>query len=269
MPEPDRIDGSMVGGLAQLRAACVFALVLATGCQQTPWHREKKTNTPEDKLAVRPQMTPDQSADVKVALAQSLEQQGELTPAIDLYQQVLKQAPKRVDAMTRLAVLHDQRGEFNASAPLYQKALKSHPNDPDLLCNRGYSLYLQGRFPEAESSLRQAIARNPDHARAHNNLGLLLGRTGHPSESIQEFAKAGCGSADAHLNLAFALTLERRWNDARAQYQLALASDPKSERAKNGLRNLEILAQKEPGKSTTAKRDDATLQATFNAPRTK
>src|SRR5919112_703888 len=84
----------------------------------------------------------------------------------------------RADAYLRLAILHDRQGQFRESAALYQQALTARPGDPDIYSDKGYSLYLQRRWVEAEMSLRQAIVLKPDPQRGHNNLGLVLAHTG-------------------------------------------------------------------------------------------
>jgi Tfp pilus assembly protein PilF len=232
-----------------LGAAGLLALTLClAGCEQVSLNRKPgraKEPAAESFKAVNLKVTPDQSAEVKLALAQSLESQGQVAPAIDYYKQVLEMSPKRIDVVGRLAVLYDRRGQFDASAPLYDKVLKSKPNDANVLCDRGYSLYLQGKYAESEDYLRKALAAQPELTRAHNNLGLVLGRTGRATDAIGEFTKAGCAAADAHQNLAFAFTLERRFAEAKAQYQLALSANPGSTVAKSGLQNLETLAKNE------------------------
>src|SRR5437763_824522 len=65
--------------------------------------------------------------------------------------------------------------------------------------------------------------------------------TGRRAEAIAEFHQAGCSAADAHLNVAFALTLEKSWADARAEYEKALALEPSSAAAKKGLQDLEVV----------------------------
>src|SRR5207249_10438430 len=77
-------------------------------------------------------------------------------------------------------------------------------------------------------------------------LGLLLGRTGRDDDALAEFRKAGCTEADARVNLAFALSLERRWPEARGQYRQALAADASSAPARKGLKELEAAMAKAP-----------------------
>ena len=108
----------------------------------------------------------------------------------------------------------------------------------------GYSLYLQRRWAEAEMNLRQAIAFDNKHSRAHNNLALVLAQNSRLNDALSEFHKGGSNAATAHANLAFVLTMERRWEEARAQYQLALAADPSSTELKTRLEQLDTLAAK-------------------------
>src|SRR5699024_691606 len=128
--------------------------------------------------------------------------------AMAAYQDALKRDSHRADAYLRLAVLNDRQGKFSESAVLYQQALAASPGDPNIFNDKGYSLYLQRRWVEAEMSLRQAVVLQPDHARAHNNLGLVLAHTGRPDLAVAEFRQGGCSEADAQINLAYALTLE-------------------------------------------------------------
>src|SRR5581483_4349081 len=146
---------------------------------------------------------------------------------------------------------------------MYRKALALRPGDPDIFCDVGYSFYLQRRWAEAEMNLRQAIALRPNHARAHNNLGLLLARTGRDAESLAEFRRAGCAEAEARANVAFALSLEGNLPQAREQYRKALAADASSKTARAGLARLEaVLAKASPsGAEAPATSDQAVRPA--------
>jgi Tfp pilus assembly protein PilF len=194
----------------------------------------------------RGDLTPRQLADVQVAYGQALEKRGEADQARARYFEAVKHDPDRADAWRRLAVLHDRQGKFSEAAEMYHRALALRPGDPDLFCDVGYSFYLQQRWAEAEMNLRQAIALRPEHARARNNLGLLLARTGQDDAALAEFRKAGCTEADARVNVAFGLTLESRWADARRHYREALAADGSCLAAKKGLENLEAVLAKAP-----------------------
>jgi Flp pilus assembly protein TadD len=191
-----------------------------------------------------PKLSPAQTADVKIAYARTLEQQGAHERAMAIYVDALKLDPSRADAFGRLAVLYDQQGKSKEAADMYNKALAADPKNPDLHCNLGYSYYLRSDWTKAEASLRQALALAPNHSRAHNNLGMVLAHTGHCNEALAEFRRAGCSQADADVNLGFALTLEQRLPEAHACYEHALAADPSSAAAKKGLQELDRIMLK-------------------------
>jgi Tfp pilus assembly protein PilF len=172
------------------------------------------------------------------------EKKGDFDQAMAAYRAALSRDGRRADAYRRLAVIHDQQGKFRESAELYSKALALRPGDADIFCDMGYSLYLQRRWAESESNLRQAIAVDPDHARAHNNLALLLVRNNHNEDALVEFRKAANSPAQAHMNLAFALTMDERWESARAEYERALTLDPSSQAASARLNQLNALLAK-------------------------
>ncbi len=115
-------------------------------------------------------------------------------------------------------------------------------------------------------NLRQAIAVNRDHRRAHNNLALLLVRDNRLEDALAEFRKGGSEPAQAHLNLAFALTMEQRWESAREHYQRALALDPASQLAKDRLGQLNALAAKMEKRRDGTPQDPHVLITSANGP---
>jgi hypothetical protein len=203
-------------------------------------------------------LTSAQQADMQIAMGRVSERQGDLAAAMASYGEAIKRDGSRSDAYVRMAVVHDRQGEFRESADLYRQALKLSPGSPEIYCDMGYSLYLQRRWAEAEMNLRQAIALDNKHLRAHNNLALVLAQNARLNDALSEFHKGGSNGASAHANLAFVLTMERRWDEARAQYQLALAADPSSTELKTRLQQLDILAAKlEPTRNKVARKQDA------------
>jgi tetratricopeptide (TPR) repeat protein len=214
----------------------LLGIVCLAGCQNV----DRISGFAEGRSGLNPR----QVADVKIAYARTLEKHGDVARATAAYLEALKQDPTRGDAYSRLAILYDQQGKFAESLEARQKALVARPGDPDLYCDMGYSLYLQRRWDEAEMNLKQALALAPDHARAHNNLGLVLGHAGRSEAALAEFHKAGCNEADARANLAFAWTLEGRLPDARQQYKSALAADPSSTVTKKEIKELDAVVSR-------------------------
>lgn len=192
------------------------------------------TEWPDEKRAAR---------DLKLALAQMLEQQGSTAEAIEAYESILRIEPTHAAVAHRLAVLLDKTGQPQRAEPYYQVCLRATPADPDVLSDFAYHCYLERRWGEAESHLQRALSVAPRHARARNNLGLVLARTERPREAFDQFAQGGCGPADAHANVAFALAAEARFDDAERVYGIALQTDPNHARARNGLAALRQARQ--------------------------
>jgi Tfp pilus assembly protein PilF len=222
----------------------VFGFLLA-GCQHTePLPAVVSPVMPLTESA--PKLTSAQAADVKIAYGRTLEKHDAPDQAQATYLEALKLDPSRADACARLGVIYDRQGKFDEADHWHRKAVAAQPKSPDFHCNQGYSLYLRGKLIEAEKSMRQCLTLAPEHARAHNNLGMILARTDRSAEALAEFRRAGCDEADAQTNLAYALTLERRWQEARTCYERALVADPSSTASRRGLQELESLMAKDP-----------------------
>jgi Tfp pilus assembly protein PilF len=181
------------------------------------------------------------AGDVNYSLGQYAEGQGQPVQAAASYQEALKHDPANLDAALHLATLLDGQGKFVESGEVYRKTLTSHAGNARAGCNYGYSLYLQKRYEEAETVLRQALASEPSHAKSHTNLGLVLARTGRGDEALAEFRRGGCSDQDAHLNVAFGLTLEQAWDEARSHYRMVLEANPSCIDAKKGMLEIDTL----------------------------
>ena len=228
-------------------------LVMLGGCQTFSGMMAsfKPAATPSSSSPIATDTTPsapitkEQKIELQMAVARSYENEGNSEQAIEVYRDVIKKDSRYVEAYHRLAILYDTKGEPQKAKECYLTAIKTAPKNAELYCDFGYSCYLQRNWAEAGVNLRRALELRPEFARAHTNLGLLLARNYHAPEALAEFSKAGCDEAGARCNLAFAMTLEERWQEARQQYELALAANPNASTAKKGLAALEAHAPKD------------------------
>ncbi len=72
----------------------------------------------------------------------------------------------------------DELGDHDKAQAYYQAALKIAPNQPEVLSNLGLSYALSKQLPQAESSLRQAVAQPGADMRVRQNLALVLALEG-------------------------------------------------------------------------------------------
>src|ERR1700691_2548383 len=79
-----------------------------------------------------------------------------------------------------------------------------------------------GRLAEAAAAYRQILARRPEIAEVHNNLGILCCQQGRPDDATLAFEQAVAlkpDLADAHNNLASVLAQQGKFERAAAHYE--------------------------------------------------
>nr|WP_225444522.1 tetratricopeptide repeat protein [Pseudomarimonas arenosa] len=134
---------------------------------------------------------------------------GDLERAERLYRQALARAPRHPDALLGLASIAERRGLTEVAQRRYREVLHSDPGNPIAL-----SAVLAGlqadQLPGAESELRIAISRHPDHAALYFALGNLMTQRQRWSEAQQAYFEAATrapSNPDYAFNLA--VTLDR------------------------------------------------------------
>jgi hypothetical protein len=115
------------------------------------------------------------------------------------------------------------------------------------LLQKASTLAQSGNFPEAESLCRQILSQNSNHPDALHLLGIVLGRQGKSTESIQSFRQAlqlQPNSAQLHHNLGFALRLAGAHpTESMPHFQRAIQLNPNIPDAHNnlGISHKELL----------------------------
>ena len=77
----------------------------------------------------------------------------------------------------------DQLGDHGGAQAFYLTALKIVPNQPQVLSNLGLSYALEHRLPQAEDTLRLAVAQPAADMRERQNLALVLSLEGKYAEA--------------------------------------------------------------------------------------
>ena len=133
----------------------------------------------------------------------------------------------------------------NGPAPLVAR-LKAHPTTDDAVqLGSWYASHKQ--FDCAAETFHAAIQRDPKSAQLRylDGLALLaLRRTGEAQAEIEESARLEPGVVKPHLLLASLYQQQGKLQQAEEQWRLALANDPKSEPALEGL-SAALLAREE------------------------
>lgn len=250
------------------RVATVLGLGLlagSVGCKYFPSRTRTETvpsvtssGTAKLPLLIGPQgnesnvteLPPKEAIVAWLGTAHEMEKNGQPEAAIELYEKARAADPKLgPDISRRLAVLYDQAEEFTKAQVEYEAALKANPTDPELLADLGYSYYCRGDWKRAEEVLRHVVGTHSGHKRAWMNLGLTLCATGRFEDGHDAFRRTGT-EAEARVNLAFALAVQGRYDDAKQQYKAALQLEPGMKLARGALAALDNPrpAKKKPTK---------------------
>ena len=95
----------------------------------------------------------------------------------------------------------DQMGDHAGAQSYYSAALKINPNEPDVLSNLGLSYALERKMPQAEDSLRLAVAQPSADARIRQNLALVLSLEGKDADA-EAVSRRDFSPIDAAENVA-------------------------------------------------------------------
>jgi len=139
--------------------------------------------------------------------------------------------------------LYDQ-GEVEAALTCFTQALGRSPRAEDLpylYSYQGCCLRDLGRFEEAMAALELGLTGDEERPDIHNTLGVCCYKTGRYGQAVHHFRRAVAlnpVSAIDYANLALNLEQLGQLDQARDNYQIALAQDPTIEFAAQRLAGL-------------------------------
>ena len=94
-------------------------------------------------------------------------------------------------------------GRHGEAQRYYLTALKIVPNEASMLSNLGLSYALSHDLPNAEKTLRRAVAQHPADPRVQQNLALVVGLAGPASPKPKSIASADLPPEQAAANVAY------------------------------------------------------------------
>jgi tetratricopeptide (TPR) repeat protein len=154
-----------------------------------------------------------------------------------LTRRALEFDPENPEAVVKLGRVLRTVGRNDEALGFFQRYHQMVPGDFLGLAHIGSCLSAMGRYQEAESYLRRAVA-GIDDPQTHYNLGLLLSVTNRTSEAIAEYEKALARDpmhADARLNMATAFARQGRMDVALRELTRLVDQDPDNAVARTNL----------------------------------
>jgi serine/threonine protein kinase/tetratricopeptide (TPR) repeat protein len=108
------------------------------------------------------------------SLGRALEAQQKFDDAEQVYLEAIRLQPGRHEAHWPLAALRQKRGTSEGNVEIVRDSSEQLADNYDVLLQRGILLKVQGKFAEAEISLRKAVRLRPDIPTGHFELARVL-----------------------------------------------------------------------------------------------
>jgi tetratricopeptide (TPR) repeat protein len=160
--------------------------------------------------------------------------------ALALFQKYRQMVPGDVQVLAHIGSCLSAMGRYGEAETYFRDAL-ARLDDPVTHYNMGLLLAVTGRLDGAIAEYERALQRDPSHVDARGNLAIALVRQGKLDRAARELTTLvdqDPDNASAHTNLGLVLLQQGRAEQARAQLQEALRIDPTLAQAAEALRSI-------------------------------
>ena len=153
-----------------------------------------------------------------------------LDHAIPRLEAVLKADPNNKDAMVELATYYMQANRPDLTSQLTQKLLQGGTKNAQVYFLDGISQSATGNTDAGLTSMEQAANLEPtniDVLKALTEMYMRANRSADAERVAKRALTFNANSKDAAENYGFVLAVEKKYDEARAQFQAAAKLDPK------------------------------------------
>jgi protein O-mannosyl-transferase len=180
-------------------------------------------------------------ADAHAALATGLRRWGRPAEALPHARRAVQLKPERSRFRHTLAIILEDLGRKDEAIVQLRKAVELSPRLADAQYGLGALLQEKGRTDEALEHYQAALKANPNLADLYAPTATLSAQKGDLAEAVRLYEEALRREPKASVHFNLAITLERlgRREEARRQYEAALAMEPGLEAARQRLRALQ------------------------------
>jgi tetratricopeptide (TPR) repeat protein len=189
-----------------------------------------------DKLSLETPIAP-ATPQYYIALAQMAERQNQPAQARTQLQQAIAKWPRDVDLLRAAARLEDRQGNLPTAEMLYNRAVAANPQHAGAHNDLGLCLARQGKMAQSVQALEQAINLQPDKALYRNNVATVLVEMRQDQRALAHLS-AVHGAAESNFNIGQLLADRGRPHEAYTYYQQALALDPSMQSAQDAIARL-------------------------------
>jgi tetratricopeptide (TPR) repeat protein len=132
-----------------------------------------------------------ESADLRFALAASLERSGQWDEAVGEFRKVIDQEPDHAPALNYVGYMFaDRNVNLEEARELIERAVALEPTSGAFQDSLGWVYYRLGDLDRAEKHLREAVRLEPDDATVHEHLGDLYMARGQSERAAAAYREA-------------------------------------------------------------------------------
>ncbi len=182
-------------------------------------------------------------------LGLELRRRGRFAEAEAHFRTALRLRPGDADTHYHLGVTLSAQEKWQEALPHFAAALKGQPDDAHAYNNMGVAFRRLGQNAQARACYEKALEVDPTHTEARANLGALCLVEDKTDEAIRHLAAAAASNPRhfvAQYNLGLAYAQQRRWAEAAAAYERALALRPDNEAVRRALADARAEASRVP-----------------------
>ena len=191
-----------------------------------------------------------------------------------LYRTTLSRNPSSWMAHNNLAVLklHGSRADLDEAVGHLQESLRLYPDHAEAHNNLGLAYQRMNRFSDALREHSEAVRLQPDYLEATYNLGIdaqALGRLDEAVTHYREALRLRPDFAGAHNNLGTTLAQLGRYHEAVEEFRATLRLEESGSAVTHENLGRTLLAVGRPEEAVTAFREAVRIQPGFTAARAR
>jgi tetratricopeptide (TPR) repeat protein len=188
-------------------------------------------------LLTNAMVTKPNDAEMNLNLAIIWDSWGEYNLALQHGERALVNGAASAQAYETVGRIHLHRKSPAEAIVWYNRAVQQTPSAP-VLANLGYSYMLRSEWQEAKLNLEKAIELDSTLQEAHNNLAIVLARSGDSAAALQQLMTTS-RPAVALNNMGVLYLQEKKLRQAEDSFRESLRLEPNYELAERNLQALQ------------------------------